>query len=72
MGAVERRSLDADAVQRYLDDGVLLSMDCPAQLVVGAGGKVLAGTAYNVTVVEPRWRAVVAGGKDALVFSQNI
>ncbi len=68
MCAVERRSLDADAVQRRLDDGVLLGMNCPAQLVVGAGGNVLAGTAHNVAVVKACRSAVVARGKDALVL----
>ena len=71
MGAVESRALDADAVQRRLDDGVLLGMHRPAQLVMGAALHVLASAAYPVAVVQAGGRAVVARGEDALVLDED-
>lgn len=71
MGAVKRRALDADAVQRRLDDGVLLGVNRPAQLVMGAALQVLASAAHPVAVVEPGGRAVVARGEDALVLDED-
>lgn len=38
MGAVKRCSFDADAMHCRLNDGILLGMHRPAELVAGAGG----------------------------------
>ena len=71
VSAVKDGSLDADAVQRRLNDGVLLGVHRPAQLVVRAGGDVLACAADQVAVVQAGGSAVVAGGKNALVLHEE-
>ncbi len=71
VGAVEGGALNADAVQRRLDDGVLLCMHRPAQLMAGARGHVLASAAHAVAVLQACRSAVVAGGEDALVFHKE-
>ena len=71
MGAVERCPLDADAMQRRLDDGVLLRVHRPAKLMAGAGGYAIARAAYNVAVLQAGWRAIVACGERMRLFSQR-
>jgi hypothetical protein len=60
VSAVKGGSLDADAVQRRLNDGVLLGVHRPAQLVVRAALHVLACAADEVAVVQAGGSAVVA------------
>ncbi len=71
--AVEGRPLDADPVQRRLDDGVLLGVEPPAELMAFAGGDVvlLPEAADLQAVAEPRRGAVVTRGEDPPVADQG-
>ena len=51
VGAVERCPLDADAVQCRLNDGILLGMHRPAQLVARARGHALPRAAHQMAMV---------------------
>ena len=68
--AVQRASLDAAAHAGRLDDGVLLRVQAPAQLVHLAGGHVelLAQAAGLFAVPDALGYAVVAGGDDAVIL----
>ena len=73
MGAIYRRPFQVDAVLRRLDDGVLLGMHCPADLVSGAGGDVvlISQAAKFQTVSGPGRGAVITCGQDVLVFDRD-
>ncbi len=71
VGAVKRCPFDADAVQRRLDDGVLLGVHRPAQLVAGAGGHAIPCAAHVVAVIQARRSAVVAGAENAFVLDKE-
>jgi hypothetical protein len=71
VGAIERCPLDADAVHCRLNDGVLLGMHRPAELVACAALHIFASTADEVAVVEASGRAVITRGEYSLILHEK-
>jgi hypothetical protein len=71
--AVQSRPFDGYAVQGRLDDGILLGMQAPAELVALAGGNIVgrAETANIAAVGQSTGRAIVTTGKHAFIFNNN-
>ena len=71
VGAIKRCSLDADSVHCRLNDGILLGMNSPAELVARATLHIFTGAADKVAVVKACWGAVITRGEYSLILHEE-